>query len=105
MCWILHIHCFLVLSIQWIFRNRKLDLLCMHMHRIGSFHFSMTSLHTSDCNGILINASGISKVGVVVILLPNLHIESQIDIYIDNGTAWYFNTVANQYIHRILRVL
>ena len=105
MCWILHIHCFLVPSIQWIFRNRKLDLLCKHMHRIGSFHFSMTSLHTSDCNGILINASGISKVGVVVILLPNLHIESQIDMYIDNGTAWYFNTVANQYIHRILRVL
>ena len=40
--WILYVHCLLVLSIQWIFRNRELDLLCMPMHRIGSFHFSLT---------------------------------------------------------------
>ena len=42
MGWILYTHCLLVLSIQWIFRNRILDLLCMPMHRIGSFHFSLT---------------------------------------------------------------
>ena len=39
MGWILYTHCLLVLSIQWIFRNRILDLLCMPMHRIGSFHW------------------------------------------------------------------
>ena len=39
--WILYTHCLLVLSIQWTFRNRDLDLLCMPMHRIGSFHFSL----------------------------------------------------------------
>ena len=42
MGWILYTHCLLVLCIQWIFRNRDLDLLCMPMHRIGSFHFSLT---------------------------------------------------------------
>ena len=42
MGWILYTHCLLALSIQWIFRNRILDLLCMPMHRIGSFHFSLT---------------------------------------------------------------
>ena len=42
MGWILYTYCLLVLSIQWIFRNRELDLLCMPMHRIGCFHFSLT---------------------------------------------------------------
>ena len=43
MGWILYTHCLLALSIQWIFRNRDLDLLCMPMHRTGSFHFSLKS--------------------------------------------------------------
>ena len=70
---------FLVLSIHWIFRHRLLDLLCMPMHRIGSFHLSLTC-YSLYCSCILYPSSALifSPLGIVGLEIRGRLIKSKL---------------------------
>ena len=101
MRWILYVHFLLVLSIQWICRNRGLDLLCMPMHRIGSFHFSLTC-YSLYCSCILYPSSALifSPLGIVGLEIRGRLIKSKLFSSlislaeaISARSPWYFRVV------------